>query len=435
MQQLTNKLRSSNTFFALWSMVAAFGAYFCVYAFRKPFNAGTYAGLEWFGLNYKAALIIAQVIGYMLSKFIGIKVISELKATSRVVLIISLIGIAELSLLGFAVVPTNLKVLFLFTNGLPLGMVWGIVFSYLEGRRFTETLGMGLSISLIVSSGMLKSIYLLFSAWLPAVSEFWMPVLMGALFLPLFLFFVWMLSKIPPPTDSDKLLRVERAPMTADDKQRVLRELGWGIAGMVLLYSLLATLRDFRDNFSVEIWQEIQPDRNIAVFSQTELVTGVVVILVVGCLSFFRNNIKGFWFTLQLMTVGALMSGMASLLFQFQMISPFWWMLLLGMGLFLAYIPIQVAVFERIIALFNLKANAGFFIYICDAIGYMGSVFLLLYKQFFMKDLQWTKLLIQVSYLTTVVSIFLLIAMGFYFNRKLIQQHPIAKKLQDFSIY
>lgn len=435
MQALTRKLESSKFLFITWSMVAAFGAYFCVYAFRKPFNAGTYSGLEWMGMNYKAVLIIAQVLGYMLSKFIGIKVISELTASKRIVLIVSLILIAEISLVAFGLVPPPYNFIFLFFNGLPLGMVWGIVFSYLEGRRFTETLGMGLSISLIVSSGILKTIYLFIVKLFPGISEFWMPAFIGVLFLPLFLFFVWMLSRIPPPSDTDKLLRVERLPMTDDDKKKVVRELGWGIGSMVLLYSLLATLRDFRDNFSVEIWEEIQPSRDITVFSQTELVTGAVVILMVGSLSFFRSNIKGFWFTLQLMGFGILLSGLSSLLFQYKLIEPYWWMLLLGMGLFLAYIPIQVAVFERIIALFRLKANAGFFIYICDSIGYLGSVGLLLYKQFFMRDLQWSKVLMNFSYFTTVFCIALLLVLSFFFNRKLGMKSPVAKKLQDFSIY
>ncbi|WP_290795904.1 DUF5690 family protein [Flavihumibacter sp. UBA7668] len=435
MNALTRKLESSRFLFIAWSMVAAFGAYFCVYAFRKPFNAGTYAGMEWLGMNYKAVLIIAQVLGYMLSKFMGIKVISELAASRRIVLIVSLILIAEISLLGFGLVSSPYNIIFLFFNGLPLGMVWGIVFSCLEGRRFTETLGMGLSISLIVSSGILKTIYLFIVRIVPGISEFWMPAFIGALFLPLFLFFVWMLSRIPPPSETDKLLRVERLPMSNADKKQVMKNLGWGIGSMVVLYSLLATLRDFRDNFSVEIWDEIQPSRDIAVFSQTELVTGVVVIVLVGSLSFFRNNIKGFWLTLQLMGFGILLSGGASLLFQNKLIEPYWWMLLLGMGLFLAYIPIQVAVFERIIALFKLKANAGFFIYICDSIGYLGSVGLLLYKQFFMRDLQWSRVLLNFSYFTTILCFVLLFVISFFFNRKLGIQSPIAKKIQDFSIY
>ncbi len=93
-------------------MLAAFGAYFCMYAFRKPFNAGTYTNLYLGSIGYKSVLIIAQAIGYMLSKFIGIKVISELKAVSRNKLIIALILIAEGALLLFGLVPAPYNFIF-----------------------------------------------------------------------------------------------------------------------------------------------------------------------------------------------------------------------------------------------------------------------------------------------------------------------------------
>src|SRR6476661_8789481 len=124
-------------------------------------------------MDYKVILIIAQVLGYMTSKFIGIKVISELKAHQRKKLIIGLILFAEIALLFFGLVPHPYNFIFLFLNGLPLGMVWGIVFSYLEGRLFTEVLAMGLSISLIVSSGILKTAYFEIHDWFPNISEFW----------------------------------------------------------------------------------------------------------------------------------------------------------------------------------------------------------------------------------------------------------------------
>ena len=63
-----------------------------------------------------------------------------------------MVSIAGISWLLFAIVPPPYNVIFLFTNGLPLGMVWGMVFGYLEGRRFTEVLGAGLSVSFIFSA-------------------------------------------------------------------------------------------------------------------------------------------------------------------------------------------------------------------------------------------------------------------------------------------
>ncbi|MEZ6111840.1 MAG: DUF5690 family protein [Pirellulaceae bacterium] len=70
----------SSTVRLLIAASAAFGTYFCMYAFRKPFTAGTFEGQEIWGLGLKTTLVISQLLGYMLSKFIGIKVISEMRA-------------------------------------------------------------------------------------------------------------------------------------------------------------------------------------------------------------------------------------------------------------------------------------------------------------------------------------------------------------------
>lgn len=416
--RLQQRLSQSKGFFIVWCMIAAFGTYFCMYAFRKPFAAGTYSEYKLWGLDYKAVLIIAQVFGYMLSKFAGIKVISELEAAGRKKLIIGLILFAEIALLLFGIVPYPYNFIFLFANGLPLGMVWGVVFSYLEGRRFTEVLGTGLSISLIVSSGILKTFYFFLHELVPSITEFWMPAVIGLIFLPLFIFFVWMLSVIPAPSEEDIASRSARTPMSKQDKRKVLRDYGLGLLGFITIYALLATMRDFRDNFSVEIWKEIEVKWNKAVFAQTETISGFIVLMVLASLSLIKSNVKGFWVTTGLIGFGLLLGGLSTALFQLHMLSPFWWMVLLGMGLFLAYIPMQVALFERTIALFRMRANAGFFVYICDATGYLGSVGLTLYKEFFMKDLNWSRLLINFSYVQSMFSLGILVFVAVFFYRR-----------------
>ncbi len=417
MQKIRQLLADSRLFFIVWCMVAAFGTYFCMYAFRKPFNAGTYEGLEAWGIHYKTILIISQVFGYMLSKFIGIKVISELKSGSRSKLIIGLILFAEAALLLFGLAPHPYNFLFLFLNGLPLGMIWGIVFSYLEGRRFTEVLAIGLSISLIVSSGILKTIYFDVKDWFPAMSEFWLPFVIGLLFIPLFFLFVWMLSMIPAPDKEDQALRSPRLPMTNTDKRNVFRNYGIGIVAFIILYTFLATLRDFRDNFAVEIWNEVDPSWNKNVFTQTEAIISVIVLVVIGSLSTIRSNLKGFWAVVGIIAIGFTISALSTILFQLGKVSPFWWMMLIGMGLFLAYMPMQIALFERMIAYFRIRANAGFFVYMCDSIGYLGSVVLMLYKEFFMKDLNWSMVMIRFTYLQSILAVVLLLTAGIFFYR------------------
>ena len=432
MSFIKNQLTKSKFFFIAWCTLAAFGAYFSMYAFRKPFNAGTYKGYFLWGLDYKVILIIFQVFGYMLSKFLGIKIISELKPSNRIKLIVGLILFAEIALLFFGLVPYPYNFVFLFLNGLPLGMVWGIVFSFLEGRRLTEMISFGLCFSLTVASGVLKTIYFAVHSVLP-LSEFWMPFAIGLIFLPVFCFFVWMLSVIPAPSEEDKLLRTERVPMTNEDKKQVIRQYGFGLVCIVITYAMLATLRDFRDNFSVEIWTEIDKGFSDAVFSQTELIIGVIVLTIIGSISLIRNNLKGFRVTYLVMAAGILMSAVSTFLFQLHMLSPFYWMLLIGVGMFLAYTPVQVVLFERMFGIFKIKGNAGFFIYICDSIGYLGSVGLLLYKEFFMVNTSWATVMMKFSYLLASVSMILLAASIIFFNRKLGEGKSASKKLEKLK--
>lgn len=133
---------NKKTMVTLKAAFAAFGVYFCMYGFRKPFTVASFEGLSYFGVDYKILIIIAQAVGYFISKFIGIKFISELKPAKRRSCLFSFIAVAELSLLGFAAVPAPYNILFMFLNGIPLGMIWGIVFSYIEGRKTTEIIGL-----------------------------------------------------------------------------------------------------------------------------------------------------------------------------------------------------------------------------------------------------------------------------------------------------
>src|SRR6267154_1003829 len=207
--------------FAAYAIAAAFTTYFCMYAFRKPFAAAKFEGEFFLGstVALKTALVISQIIGYALSKYIGIKVCSEVSATRRAITLVALIVWAELALIAYGLVPNNLKVMAIFFNGLPLGMVWGLVVWYLEGRRTSELLLAGLSCSYIVSSGIVKDLGRammegVVAVWwrqapliggpigsaLWKVSESWMPAIMGLHFLPLFLLAVWMLNQLPRPT-------------------------------------------------------------------------------------------------------------------------------------------------------------------------------------------------------------------------------------------
>ena len=271
--------------------LAAFGAYFCMYAFRKPFAVATFEHLSVLGIDYKILLIIAQVLGYMLSKFIGIKVISELKSKQRLTYLLALIGISEIALLLFGFVPQPYNILFMFLNGLPLGMIWGIVFSYLEGRKFTEILGVILCTSFIVSSGVVKSIGLyVMVSW--EVSQFWMPAVTGALFLIPLVFFARLLETISPPTPEDESLRVARVPMDKTARKEVLKQFALPLFILILFYVSLTAFRDLRDNYARELWDSLGYAGDIAVYSTSELAVALLVLIILASVYAIKDNLK-----------------------------------------------------------------------------------------------------------------------------------------------
>ena len=201
-------LAAPTAIFTFYGITAAFCTYFCMYAFRKPFSAAKFQGLVFTGseVELKTVLVASQIIGYALSKFVGIKVCSEVAPGRRARALVALILWAEAALVAFALVPDSLKLVPIFLNGLSLGMVWGMVVGYLEGRRTSELLLVGLSCSFIVASGAVKNVGLeLMNGY--AVSESWMPAAVGALFLVPFLASVWLLDQIPPATPEDQAVR------------------------------------------------------------------------------------------------------------------------------------------------------------------------------------------------------------------------------------
>ncbi len=109
-----------------------------MYLFRKPFTAAKFEDLSFWGIGFKSILVISQVLGYTISKFIGIRLVSEAPPQKRIYLIIGLVLFSECALLGFGSTPAPWNLVFLFLNGIPLGVVFGLVLSFLEGRKQTD---------------------------------------------------------------------------------------------------------------------------------------------------------------------------------------------------------------------------------------------------------------------------------------------------------
>ena len=395
---------------------AVFITYLSMYAFRKPFTAAQYNNIMLWGVDYKILLIITQLIGYTISKYFGIKIISELSANKRTITLITLMAVSWVSLLFFGIVPAPYNLPFIFLNGLPLGMIWGVVFSYIEGRRHTELLGVAMASSFIISSGIVKGVgsYLLLNLQVP---EMWMPFFTGLFFLPVLFLGVYLLHTLSAPNEEDINARTERLPMKSKERKAFFKQFAPGILFSVLIYVCLTVFRDLRDNFAVEFWNSIGMKNIPTMLVVSEVPIAILVIIIIGSMIFIKSNKNAFFINFLIVFVGGLLLFLSTLLFYNQLITATLWMIIVGFSMYLPYIAFHALFFERWIAYFKIKSNIGFLMYVADAAGYLGSTLVLLFKNFNNTNYSWVSFFTFSAMITSVIIIILSIANYIYFKK------------------
>jgi hypothetical protein len=356
-----------------------------MYAFRKPFTAAQFTDVTVYGLTFKSVLVTSQVIGYSLSKFIGIKVISEMKASRRAQTLLGLIAISEIALILFGAVPPPWNAVFMFMNGLPLGMVFGLVMGFLEGRRVTEALSAGLCASFILADGATKSV----GAWLleMGVSEYWMPAAAGGIFtIPLIM----------------------------------------GVTMLVVMYLLVTILRSIRADFATEIWIGLGEPAAPRTFTSSEIIVALGVVAINGSMVWVRDNKKAFNLSLLTCLAGFCLLGSALVGRSFGL-GGFAFMVMVGLGLYLPYVAMHATIFERLLAMTREKGNVGFLMYLADSTGYLGYVGCMLFKGVFNHQGQFLPFFTTACWITCILSVLCIAASMRYFGgRRLTDRQPVS---------
>jgi hypothetical protein len=394
-----------------------------MYGFRKPY---TVAGFEseplLGGLDYKSALIIAQAIGYAGSKAIGVQIVAGQRPERRTRTILFLIGLAWLALLLLALLPSRFGPLCMLLNGLPLGMIWGLVFSYLEGRRSSEILATILTSSFILSSGVAKSVgKLLLDA---GVTEPAMPALAALAFAPLLLAGMAVLARTPPRDAMDHATRGERAPMDRTARRAYLRRHRVPLLALVTGYTMLAAVRDLRDNFAPELWSGMGLPATATLYSVTEVPITLLVLGGLASLALVRDNLRALLVVHGLVVTGAVVLGFSALAPTAGLMGPVGWTILSGTGIYLAYAPFSAILFDRMVAVTRSPANAGFLIYLADSFGYGGSVLLMLSRQVGSAPRDRLDLFLHASLVTAIGLALLTMISALWFTREARRRRP-----------
>lgn len=386
MKQENKTKHVSDLLLILWAGGAALLSYSLVYALRKPYTAAAFDGLTFFGSDYKVTVTTIQILGYVISKFFGIKLISELKRENRFRFFVASAVMAEAALVGFGLLPAPYNVAAMFVNGLSLGCMWGVIFSFIEGRKVTDILASLLGVSMVFSSGFAKS-FGLFAMNDLHIDQFWMPAVIGGCALPVLVFMGYMLKRLPKPTAEDIALRAER--VTLDGKGRKALFMAYAPILTLLFVGnfMLLVLRDIKEDFLVNILD--MSGQSSWMFARVDTVVTLVILGIFALFIFFRSNIKAIMGLMVLVLAGCVTLTYVSFNYATLDLQPVTWLFIISLSLYIAYLTFQTIFFDRFIACFRIKGNVGFFIALIDFIGYIGTVTLLFTKETLNIDTDW----------------------------------------------
>jgi MFS family permease len=377
----------SDILFIIWAGGTALLSYSLVYALRKPYTAAAFAGYEVFDMDYKVAVTIVQIIGYAISKFMGIKLISELRPKHRLRFILSSVIMAEVSLVLFGLTPMPYNIIGMFLNGLSLGCMWGVIFSFLEGRRVTDVLVSLMGVSMVISSGTAKSVGLFVMNTLH-VDEFWMPALIGAVALPLLGLTGVVLNRLPQPNAGDVACRTKREPLNGIQRWALFRNFMPFLTLLLIANVALVILRDIKEDFLVNI---VDVSRYSSwLFAQIDSVVTIVILAIFGFMVYIRSNLKVLTVLFVLIVISMICMTVLSFGYERLQLDTVTWLFTQSLCLYLAFLTFQTIFFDRFIACFKIRGNVGFFIALNDFLGYTGTILALVGKELFSPEIDWT---------------------------------------------
>jgi len=186
----------------------------------------------------------------------------------------------------------------------------------------------------------------------------------------------------------------------------------------VLAYMMLTAFRDFRDNFSAEIWNQLGHGNSPEIYTSTEIPISIAVLIIMGSIMFIKNNRIALMVNHFIIIVGLIIIGLSTYLFQHGSMNAMLWMVMIGLGLYMGYVPFNSIFFDRLLAVFRISGTVGFIMYVADAFGYLGSVAIMFFKEFGYANISWLKFFLLSGYLTVIIGGILVVGSLVYFHKK-----------------
>ena len=336
------------------------------------------------GLSFKTCLALAQTFGYASGKIPSLVYSPKLPEEQLRGALMAVIVAAGTAVTLSTFAPPGLSLVLVAMACFALAPAWSILMRFLEGRRDTEAVVAIVSFSYIGCSGLCKGITV--DLVVVGFSDAEAVATCAVAGTALGLLAAERVAAQPPPSEADIEKRGRRKQMTnyRAEGGQLAREFGLGLALCVSAYTLLGSLRAYRDYFQLELFMAVGlSGQGASLFATSEFTISVVVLASTACFGLVEDNRRALRLILWVAAGGGVgLAGFTALHGQ-GWIGGLAWMVCLGASAFLAYVPLGCMLYERLLGAAREQMTSALLNLLADACVLVGTAILLCYKDFY----------------------------------------------------
>lgn len=374
---LSRKALDGERMTAVSISLLGFAFYASIYFVKTSMFAATWRDRDDAGRSYKAALAMAQTMGYLLGKVPTLVITPKLpRHLLQAAMLFTLWGSGLLTA-AVAIVPPVAGVGCVLCASMCLAPVWSVLLRFFEGRTYTEAIVAVISLSWIGFGGVAKSAGA--SMLRAGFSEQAMVACCASIGLVVGTGAAVGLSLQPAPSIADVARRGERERLRSVRSQgaQLCARHGIGLLLSITAYVLIGSLRAYRDFYQAELFAAVGLEDRPEAFAESEVAISLVVLATIASFSSIVDNWKALITILGIIAAGGTLVVVCTLAWRVGAFDGFVWILGVGCGTFLAYMPLGCVLYDRLVGAAREEVTTSPLSVVSDAAVLLGTFALL----------------------------------------------------------
>ena len=191
-----------------------------------------------FDIPLKDWLSYAFTVGFFIGKWPAYKFVPSITRSQRLHVLIVLFTLTSFFFTMFLPLQgpysAPIKIISILIGSICCSAIFGIEFTYLEGRSNGDTYIAAVNCTVFFGSSICRAVGSALIRW--GVVDSWMPILLVVLYAPITLMSLFCLDAIPDPTHADVVSMGDRTTMTSMEKSAFITNHIFGLVPLLIGY-------------------------------------------------------------------------------------------------------------------------------------------------------------------------------------------------------